>query len=210
MVININKPLKLFRYDINEPPRMWDSHFHARNTQYSNDANLGDKNKGGFYFLFDNDILTKVVASIICKQNKQTKYWYTKTEITESLSIIDLSQCRCTHEMLDTLESLNVDIIIPEMKINGCNKDFSIFMNHQYFTRIEPNIPDLIEVGWLGQILTDFDNGPLFKRRVNAAGLKIDGYRWCENINPFGLTYCLFMPNKLAEPTSNEVQLNDV
>lgn len=53
------------------------------------------------------------------------------------------------------------------------------------------------EVSLLGQRLTDFGNGELFKTMLSANGF--DGYMWNEG-NPIEVTYCLINSEKLSPP----------
>ena len=92
------------------------------------------------------------------------------------------------------------------MKINGFEAIWSIsdLRNHSRLTRILIKVSELIEVSWFGQLLTDFDNGKEFMRL--STGLEIDGYRWCEAHNPYGLTYCLFNSQKLESPKKQKIE----
>jgi hypothetical protein len=37
-------------------------------------------------------------------------------------------------------------------------------------------------------------------------GLEINGYRWCEAHNPYGLTYCFFNSEKLESPKKQKME----
>lgn len=64
---------------------------------------------------------------------------------------------------------------------------------------------------YFGQLLTDFDNGVVFKKLLQAQGY--DGYCFYEGCNdstPQVTTYCLFSSNKLSAPMHREFNLGDV
>ncbi|PCJ81838.1 MAG: hypothetical protein COA57_13805 [Flavobacteriales bacterium] len=205
MIVSIKPQIDLSRYDIGETPEEWDSKSHCLNTEYRDNNGKGPKNKSGFYFLFDNIETTQAVAKIACNKNEiKDNYWLTITQTTDTISIIDFSKCKCIHDILVILDSLNINIYNSNMIINGFeDKKIDDLKTHNHLTRVIPYISELMEVKWFGQMLTDFDNGETFKELANV--LKIDGYRWCENINPYGLTYCLFDHNKIEQPSKRKI-----
>jgi len=207
MIIEISPGLELYRYDINEPGPAWNSIEHSLKTEHSYEASVGPKNKIGAYYLYDNIKTTNAVAFIACNKKALEKYWLSNTKSIANLRIIDFSKCSCIHEMLDVLESLKINVCIPEFKINGMDRNLTELIGHNYDSRIHPTLPNLIEVGYLGQLLTDFNNGILFMGLLKKSGLIVDGYRFCEELNPYGLTYCLFNADKLSIPNKHLVNL---
>ena len=200
MIISVPENLILYRYDINKPPVDWDSTKHI--TEYTNHLNRGKKNKEGFYFLYDNYETTKSTAKTACFKFAKNEYWLTTTNTTKQISIIDFSKCKCLHDMLDIIDTLNIKIYDSLITINGFEAIWNIsdLRNHNRLTRVITKVSELTEVSWFGQLLTDFDNGKKFKKLIQDANLDIDGYRWCEAYNPYGLTYCFLNNGKLSTP----------
>jgi len=202
MIIQINDNIKLSRYDLNTPPDNWDSKLQSRNTEYANLRNMGPKNTEGLYFLYDNLETTKIVAKIACMKNLTSNYLISETSTVSPVKILDFSSCKCLHDMLDIIESLNINIYDSEMIIYGFeNIRIKTLQYHNRNTRVLIGYPELLEVAWFGQQLTDYQNGKVFKEIIASANIEVDGYRWCENHNPYGLTYCFFNCDKLAPPS---------
>ncbi|MDR0429360.1 MAG: hypothetical protein LBH58_02635 [Tannerellaceae bacterium] len=201
MIIQINENIDLSRYDLNTPPDNWDSNLQSNQTEYANLRNMGPKNTEGFYFLYDNLETTKVVAAISCKKNRVSNYFITKTVTVSPIRVLDFSNCKCLHDMLDILDSLGINIYDSEMIIYGFeNLKIKYLQYHNRNTRVLQGYPELLEVAWFGQQLTDYKNGKVFKELIVNSNIAIEGYRWCENHYPYGLTYCLFNCDKIAPP----------
>jgi len=201
MIIQINENIDLSRYDLNTPPDNWDSNLQSIQTEYANLRNMGPKNTESFYFLYDNIETTKVVAAISCMKNMASNYFITKTTTVCPIRVLDFSSCKCLHDMLDILDFLGINIYDSEMIIYGFeNLKIKSLQYHNRNTRVLQGYPELLEVSWFGQQLTDYNNGKVFKEIIANAAIEIDGYRWCENHNPYGLTYCFFDCDKIAPP----------
>ena len=201
MIIQIDEKLNLSRYDLNNPPNKWDSKSQSSKTEYANLKDKGPKNTEGFYFLYDRLETTKTVATIACIKNSTNHYQITKTATKCSIKILDFSNCKCLHDMLDMIDSLNINIYDSEMIIYSFeNLKVKSLQHHNRNTRILLGYPELLEVAWFGQLLTDYINGRIFKHLIATANIEIDGYRWCENNNPYCLTYCFFDCDKLENP----------
>jgi hypothetical protein len=201
MILHISTPIELFRYDLKQPPTSWNSEFQSQNSEYANILEKGPKNTEQFYFLHDNIETTKAISKIACEKNKQNNYWLTKSKTLEPIKILDFSSCECLHDILVIMDSLKINIYNSEIIINGFkNLNIQSLKDHNRNTRIIHQVPELIEASWFGQLLTDFQNGKHFKKLLLDANIEIDGYRWCENIDPYGLTYCFFQKEKLASP----------
>lgn len=207
MIIEIEESIKLSRYDLVMPPVSWNSGYQSKQTEYSNKDGKGPKNLADLYFLFDNLSTTKAVAKVACNSNQKNNYYLTTTATNDNLRILDFSTAKCLHDMLDILDYLDIDIYTSGMIINGYNIPISSLRCHNCNTRIINGCPELLEVSWFGQMLTDFQNGIIFKKIIEEKSLFIDGYRWCENYNPYGLTYCLFSCDKMDASVLNEISI---
>lgn len=201
MIIQVNENINLCRYNLNSPPDKWDSNLQSNQTEYANLIHMGSKNTEGFYFLYDNLETTRVVASIAYAKNMANKYSITKTATVFPVRILDFSNCKCLHDMLDIIDILNIKVYDSSMIIYGFeNIKIKSLSYHNRGTRLLHGYPELLEVAWFGQQLTDYKNGRVFKELITNSKIEIDGYRWCENHNPYGLTYCFFNCDKLAPP----------
>lgn len=60
-------------------------------------------------------------------------------------------------------------------------------------------------IGYVGQLLTDFSNGPKFKAELQARGL--DGFIFEEESHTHKPTYCIFDYNKLSAPKHEPIHL---
>ncbi|MDD3686208.1 MAG: hypothetical protein PHE56_05515 [Bacteroidales bacterium] len=213
MIITIDAGLNLARYDLCEnTPDNWDARNHANCTEYSNLDGIHNKNKESFYFFFDNKHTCDDLANLGCKKKKLSQYWLTETKTKMQIKIIDFSHCKCIHDVLEIIDVLNMDVYNNSMKLNGLKngenvRDFSELKYHTRSRRIFNHCPELIEVSWFGQLLTDFDNGTYFKKILK--GLNLDGYRWCENFNPYSLTYCLLDDTKLDSLQKERLPVSD-
>lgn len=207
MIIEIAAPLQLFRYDISEPPTSWDASLHCFHTEHFEKKLNTSKNKIGAYFLYDNMNAALAVADVALRKKQLSDLWFTKTSTTSSIRILDFSKCSCIHEMLDVLEALGIDVCNVDFKIHGKNRTLVELVNHTYDSKIFPEFPHAINLAYLGQCITDFDNGLHFNQSLINAELCIDGYRWCETINPYALTYCLFSNEYLNPPNTNKNEL---
>lgn len=211
MIINIPAELELCRYDINKPPNIWNSHRHSCYTQYSGYPNRGKKNKSGFYFFYDSCQTASSFAKAACGDCCRNLYWLTQTTTTGSLTILDFSKCQCLHDMLDIIDTFNIKLYDSQIKINGFEAIWHIsdLRNHNRLTRLIPKVSELKEVGWFGQLLTDFDNGQELRKLIQSSSIEIDGYRWCEAYNPYGLTYCIFNCSKLNDPVKQLIWIRE-
>lgn len=201
----------LYRYDLNKPPKEWD--IEHKNPEYI--INGKSKNVADLFFFFENKFVTYMTADK-AMSNKYTEFWLTKTKIKESLNLLDL-RGGGTIAMLNTLFYNGINIFVDDMYIQNCNEeikfsdlkeDFDYFMSdfrfeynlvkiqasfnrvNSYF--IAPGCPFSL----LGQILTDGDNGIVFKQKLIKAGY--DGYIFDESLD--GSTICLINTDKLSSP----------
>ncbi|KOY86653.1 hypothetical protein AD998_11320 [bacterium 336/3] len=225
----INICTKLYRYDIEEPPKNWDDNF--KNPEYQTGSE--HKNKANLYFFIDTkETAKKLVENVKIKQFNQ--YYISSCETMYMLKIIDFDGLNI-YGMLDVLYHLKINVMTDDFKTYIDNSQLETFKKFQdpydtiknidnkinkssqdYLLKIEAFSKLKLNDSWkleednsgvFGQRLTDFDNGIEFKKLVGALNKKIDGYRWKENKDNDGFTYCLFNSKKLSPPKSEVFQM---
>lgn len=217
MILTAHTPL--YRYDLKEPPTLWSVDFH--NYQYDG---LGYKNLSGSFFFYDN----KDDCIRTC-QNEHlfngTGY-FTQCQTVKELYLLDI-RTECMIRILDILYENDIDVLVPEFNTysKGDARPLSVikqdFEQYLYFANkndktiqecctqlnLINSITKYIEphkgndsFRYLGQLLTDFDNGPHFKRILMERGF--DGYVFYENDpnTPCVTTYCIFDNTSLSSP----------
>ena len=109
---NIKKGMKLYRYDVVEPPKDgWNTSF--KSPIYIWDYE-GPKNEIGAFFLFDSEKEALDVAKNVIVQrndflksfNPQLSVWLTETTTTEDIQMLDLAGCKDVVDMYVTLWTL--------------------------------------------------------------------------------------------------------
>jgi hypothetical protein len=185
----------LFRYNISEPPAKWDKE-HARSTEHNYNLSLGLKNKIGAFFLYDTIEAALNTGIKSAEERNKSQIWITTSSINDRIKILDFSNCHSVNDFLNILDEIGLNVRIADFKINGTSRDLSELIDFNENSRLLPSYPLEIELGYFGQLLTDFHNGVIFLNLIEH--LKIDGYRWRES--PDALTYCLFNSDKLNDP----------
>lgn len=216
MKIEVPIPFRLYRCDTSKPSQQWDLRM-AKKTKYGTKYDeLGPKNKAGLFFFHDHVDMSHSYARTLKKEESNCKdlseYFITEAVLNDTLTILDFSKDHSTFLMVETL--FNNGLTLPESMVNH-NKDNqplkSICQLYlKYKETKDCRIPFQIKVsksetvidsGYFGQLLTDFENGPIFKQILINNGF--DGYRWREHNDPRGLTYCLIGSTKLNSPISS-------
>ena len=221
---NIKKGMKLYRYDVVEPPKDgWNTSF--KSPIYIWDYE-GPKNEIGAFFLFDSEKEALDVAKNVIVQrndflksfNPQLSVWLTETTTTEDIQMLDLAGCKDVVDMYVTLWNENINVFRTDFykfdKVFG-SKPLSILLEDIKYLALEDgkkeknkvstckcNIEnfyntyeDKEKLSYACQELTDFSNGEIFKELLEKKGY--EGYIFREtNAN----TFCLFHPNKLSKP----------
>lgn len=209
----------LYRYDIMKPPTQWSADFH----EYHYDG-FGFKNISGFFFFYDN----KEDSIRTCLNDLSFKGagYFTQCETVREIDLLDI-RTECMIRILDILNENDIDVLVPEFNtysqgdarpLSVIKEDFEKYLylvNKQEKTTQESctqlnlvnTITHYIEplrgnesFRYLGQLLTDLDNGPIFKRMLMHKGF--DGYVFYEHDidKPCVTTYCIFEKTSLSSP----------
>lgn len=224
----------LFRYDVVEPPALWDSYF--RNPEYNlEDLGLGHKNETGLFFFTDTEVMAHDLAKNAVFKTKRDQYYLTSLIKPITLTIIDLSPSASVFVSIDILMTLGVDVLTEEFAMfDDSNANGSLAQLRQlYYELLQTNSEDWMKrmnlvqkikvdsrsnhlaVGLFGQLLTDFTNGAKFVVAVKRKFPDVDGYRWREHnefpTDPYqkhGFTYCLFDASKLPAKQTEIINLS--
>lgn len=216
MRIKVPLPFRLYRCDTSEPSSYWDETMTYKTNYGTKYGELGPKNKAGLFFFHDHVDMSHSYAKGLKTLEIEFKdldvYYITEACLNDTLSILDFSKDHSTFLMIETL--INNGLILPESMVNHNNEnqplaslcqlynDYKATGNWKIPLHIKVSKCDNeIDASYFGQLLTDFENGPIFKEMLIEQGF--DGYRWREHNDPRGLTYCLIDPTKLNPPVSS-------
>lgn len=210
---------KLFRYDLGiKLDSEWLTDYSSPEYSFSE---YGPKNKAGLFFFY-NDILAakNTLAQAIYNQRKNGAiYEYgtlTSCEVADEIKLLDLETglFSCSDK-------------IRFLYQNGLNVITEHFYNYQFkqhYAELQNALVDLLSTNQsllltaenvinhffhnypplLGQSLTDFDNGKLFKQMLENKGL--EGYVFMEDL--ISDTYCLLSANKITTPEHKIIDIN--
>jgi hypothetical protein len=226
MITEIDKTYRLYRCDTELPPTKWDTK-HALQTNYGKKfGEKGPKNQAGFFFFYDDITISNSYGSNrlneinkdVDEENLQKYFYITETQIKEPIKIIDFSLCHSMFMMIDLLMKNGFDILTSEFTNHQNNRTFDDFLVHYnayldsndslHALKIQlTNHGHEFDYSFMGQVLSDFENGIALKRILQEH--KIDGYRWREHNDPRGLTYCLLSSEKLQDPKTSKIELEN-
>lgn len=215
----LNKCVTFYRYDLQNPPDNWDSNF--RNFEYNFDC-IGAKNKSNFLFFTDSKEIAVELGVIASKNNNMDSFYITSCKTVGSLNILDFSNSHNIYQMLCVLHNVGINVLIKDFMLydnDFCSKQENTFeLLKSDFENAEKEIDsikkaklvmnlkhpnsDFEDVGLLGQLLTDFENGICFRKLLKEK--KIDGYRWREFKDNRGFSYCLLYSDCLTSPIKEE------
>lgn len=213
---------KLYRYDIIQPPSIWDISF--RNPEYYNLGFEGlKKNAANFYYFFSNRETAINTGKKAIQKLNINHFWITETTIKTDMNLLNLTSCIDTVLMVLKLLDSNINILTNDYKLYNSGKtipfsDFkeAIIYNMGVNRPFPPDIEliksntDLITsffnapgypYSLLGQYLTDFSNGIIFKDDLKKEGY--NGYIFDESIG--GHTICLIDSNNIESPSSEKI-----
>ena len=140
----------------------------------------------------------------------------TEVAVQSDIVLLDLASGieRCTN-LLSVLREINLDVINDSFinysqtgypPFSAIKKDFDNIYSNDY--SVKNKAADIVEkffftlLPLLGQLLTDFDNGFVFRKMLLEKGY--EGYVF--NEEPTSPTYCLFFPEKLSRPYHQIIQ----
>ena len=210
---------KLFRYDLKCPPPAWSNDFYS--VEYSKD-NKGEtkyKNNAGLFFFFENKNAAMLTAEKAMNRFWGSKIWLTSTTTKEEANLLDL-RGGATLAMMNLLWCADIDIFNQNMTVSGMGDDTTSLscLETLFFRVIDSNVPndedyhkaylDLHKpfvcpgnpFSLLGQRLTDYENGSIFKQLLKEKNY--DGYIFDESFG--GSTICLLNAEKLTNPICEE------
>jgi len=191
----IKKGEILYRYDLIKPPTELSDEY--RSIEYDSQKFGKCKNMANLYFFFSNEEGTHNTAKVAMKKCNKDKYWITKVEILSNLLLLDLSKKGTAYLMLLELYENNIDVLNDNFKYNVAGNSFYLSDLYKTFERsleISDEKVALIDeinakldcpqylgrFSYLGQILTDFENGFRFKNILEQK--QYDGYVFSESV----------------------------
>ena len=225
--MNLTIGTKVFRYDLALPPKSWDSDYRSKEYSHLNIDGF-QKNHMGFYFFFDNEVVMHNTAKVACEKSNVNSYYMTHSELTREFKLLDLTGCSNPLLMIQKLIDVGIDILNDSYHIfcSDENPSFALLKDavnynlgidillwdrdvdiiqensiviQKYLSRW--NCPYTI----LGQLLTDYSNGEIFKDELISKGF--DGYCFDESIG--GHTFCLLNSEGLSAPQTKIVNINE-
>lgn len=222
----INKETKLYRYGIGIiEEEVWSTHI--KSVEYHNNL-YGDKNKiGSFFFFLNSETRDRVKNGAIQKRKnvgiEVTEITLTECELIENVNVMDLTNCDRPVNMLNVLCDNGVDILNDSFlkydfdkttPFSGLSEAYQTIQktlrttnDNNVMARCGTEIDQFFHYrqNYLGQLLTDFDNGFEFKRQLTAMGY--EGYVFTEE--PTSPTICLFESTKLSQPIHQYNNFNE-
>lgn len=212
--------MTLYRYNLIEPPSSWTEEF--KNPQYV--SSRGAKNSIGAYFFYSKcETAVNVGKKAIQETGGNNKILFiTSAQLQHDANILDLSLPIETFEpeyILDLLYDNGIDVLTdkflhlnPSHKLSEIREDYfkireakqsgkQLPWNHD--SRMNVNGFFMGNSSHLGQCLTDFENGFMFKQLLEEKGY--DGYVFVEEVND--PTVCIFDSSFLSRPTTQVIQL---
>lgn len=206
MTLPNNTPL--YRYVcIDIPPDEWTTDF--KNPEY-NHKTKGVKNQIGSFFFYENEETAKKVASCVASRLNCEKVTITSCHTLNDLNLFDL---RCEGDTIKTLEKLydaGINVLTDDYTKHNGEKFSNIKECYSHYCEVKNYDPIIIclivekikaffRIGnhsALGQFLTDFDNGSIFKDELLKNGY--DGYIFDEEQSSSNI--CLFSSDNLSKP----------
>lgn len=186
------------------------------------------KNQIGACFFYDNKTQAYLTGCVAAKNKGKSQFWITHTSIIPPIVLLDLSEHTTASgvrkpystpfEVLSRLDEIGFDILnnsfnkFPDVSGNKVSLAIirSLFSTvrdgiikgedgkviRSYVDEINSFFND--SVGYLGQLLTDFENGIHFKELLVSK--KLNGYIFKEEIFTQKPTFCILDNNLLGLP----------
>ncbi len=212
--MTLNSGYNLYRYNLTEPPINWSEQY--KNPQYQ--SSRGAKNAIGAYFFYskkDTAITVghKAITAMERKDQGDRNLYITKAYLISDVNLLDLSFNEPWPElMLDRLYDNGIDVLTdsfthlnPEYTLSIIRNDYLAVKNARqsgsplrWDDQRSINVNSFFNCNssYLGQCLTDYNNGAIFKNLLTEKGY--DGYIFVEEIND--PTICLFNSDCLSRP----------
>lgn len=215
--MTLNSGYNLYRYNLTEPPINWSEQY--QNPQYQ--SSRGTKNAIGAYFFYskkDTAIAVghKAITTMEQKEQGDRNLYITKAYLTSDVNLLDLSFNEPWPElMLDKLDDNGIDVLTasfthlnPKYNLAFIRDDYLAVKNAKQSgsplswddqRRININSFFYGNSSHLGQCLTDYNNGAIFKSMLMVKGYV--GYIFVEEVND--PTICLFNSDCLSRPETS-------
>lgn len=211
----ISEGFSLYRYDLTEPPTMWDNSYHSLEYYTKPNGEKTSKNQAGLLFFYDSESTTIKTAELAMKRHNKTEFWLTTASVIKHLRLLDL-RGGATLVILNNLYVNGIDVFRSSLTTTGLKDSDQLRTleslyyylmqnvmggedyNDKWLRLHEPFIYPGSPYSLLGQRLTDYDNGKVFKSLLLANNY--DGYIFDES---FGAsTLCISDSTKLSAPES--------
>lgn len=208
----------LYRYNLGiDAPQFWSTDYYSPE-YYS--TKYGRKNQiGAFFFYLDEQTARNVLGQAIKNSSNRGEDYPNNTITTcqtlEDIQLLDITGCQRPVQILNILYDEGIDVLTAEFvrHLNGDTPFTVIREYHQFIIQHEKEkewpinrekmnyaakIDDFFQwlVGYTGQLLTDFENGVPFKRKLQEKGY--EGYQFMEEKS--SPTICIFELEKLTAP----------
>lgn len=215
MIISINTCL--YRYDLTESPDIWDYSYHSWEYSVNISGTVSYKNQAGLLFFFESENVTIKTAEQALRRYGINEFWITKTFVNKTIELLDLRGGE-TLVILNNLVNKGIDVFNANLTVNGLQdsvllKSLKILYDYlmqtgeggeeykeKWLKLHEPFIYPRCPYGLLGQRLTDFNNGEVFKTLLLSKGFQ--GYIFDESYG--GSTICLFSHNFISKPIKDK------
>lgn len=210
---------ELFRYDLGvKSETVWLTDYYSPEYSFSE---YGPKNKIGLFFFY-NDILAAkntLAQAVYNQRKKDTRYDYgtiTSCEVTDEIKLLNLETApfSCSDKIR----------FLYQNGINVITANFYNYQIKQHYSELHDALEDLLSTNQslsltaknvidkffynypplLGQSLTDFDNGKIFKDMLEEKGF--EGYVFMEDY--VSDTYCLLSSDKISFPKHEIIDIN--
>ncbi|HBN62620.1 MAG TPA: hypothetical protein DD424_01810 [Porphyromonadaceae bacterium] len=213
--ISIPAGTTFYRYDLSETPSIWNGSYHS--IEYSTKEGIENihKNQCGLLFFYETESTTIKTAERALERHNKTEFWLTTAYVDKPLQLLDL-RGGATLVILNNLYVNGIDVFNSPLTITGLKDSIPLKVleplyyylmqsavggkeyNDKWFQLHEPFIFPGSPYSLLGQRLTDYENGEVFKSLLIEK--KYDGYIFDES---FGAsTICLMDSTKLSTPES--------
>lgn len=215
--ILISEENTLYRYDLTEPPKAWDPTYRSVEYMGNDKVEILSKNQAGLLFFYDSESTTIKTAELAMKRHNKTEFWLATASVIKPLRLLDL-RGGATLVILNNLYVNGIDVFRSSLTTTGLKDSDQLRTleslyyylmqnvmggedyNDTWLRLHEPFIYPGSPYSLLGQRLTDYENGEVFKSLLLAN--KYDGYIFDES---FGAsTLCLTSSTKLSAPESTK------